>query len=74
MEGLSPMGKVLVVVGLIIVCIGLVIMFGNKIPLLGRLPGDIHIQKKDFSFYFPITTSIIISIILTFIFTLFSRK
>ena len=74
MEGLGPMGKVLVVVGLIIVCIGLVIMFGNKIPLLGRLPGDIHIQKKDFSFYFPITTSIIISIILTFIFTLFSRK
>ncbi len=74
MEGLSPMGKVLVVVGLIIVCIGLVIMFGNKIPLLGRLPGDIHIQKKDFSFYFPITTSIIISIILTIVFTLFSRK
>ncbi len=68
------MGKVLVVVGLIIVCIGLVIMFGNKIPLLGRLPGDIHIQKKDFSFYFPITTSIIISIILTIVFTLFSRK
>ncbi len=74
MEGLSPMGKVLVVVGLIIVCIGLLIMFGNKIPLLGRLPGDIHIQKKDFSFYFPITTSIIISIILTIVFTLFSRK
>ena len=74
MEGLGPMGKVLVVVGLIIVCIGLVIMFGNKIPLLGKLPGDIHIQKKDFSFYFPITTSIIISIILTFIFTLFSRR
>ncbi len=74
MEGLGPTGKVLVVVGLIIVCIGLVIMFGNKIPLLGRLPGDIHIQKKDFSFYFPITTSIIISIILTFIFTLFSRR
>jgi len=74
MQGLGQVGKALLIVGLIIACIGLIIMFGSKIPFLGRLPGDIYIQKRNFSFYFPITTSILISIILTIIFTLISRK
>ncbi len=74
MQGLGQVGKALLIVGLIIACIGLIIMFGSKIPFLGRLPGDIYIQKRNFSFYFPITTSILISIVLTIIFTLISRK
>jgi hypothetical protein len=46
----------------------------GKIPWLGRLPGDILIQRKNFSFYFPLATGILISIILTFLFWLFGRR
>lgn len=74
MEGFGPMGKTLLVLGLIIVGVGLILMFGSKIPYLGKLPGDIHIQRKNFSFYFPVTTSILVSIIVTIILTLFSRR
>ena len=64
------MGKTLVLVGLGIAALGLVIMLG--VPL-GRLPGDIYVKRPGFSFYFPITTSIVLSIILTLIFALFRR-
>jgi len=71
---LGVFGKILVVFGIIMIVVGGLFMFGSKIPFIGRLPGDITIQKKNFSFYFPITTSIIISIILSFIMWLFSRR
>ena len=64
------MGKTLVFVGLGIAALGLVIMLG--VPI-GRLPGDIYVKRGSFSFYFPLTTSIILSIILTLIFALFRR-
>ena len=64
------MGKTLVFVGLGIAALGLVIMLG--VPV-GRLPGDIYVKRPGFSFYFPLTTSIILSIILTLIFALFRR-
>ena len=64
------MGKTLVFVGLGIAALGLVIMLG--VPI-GRLPGDIYVKRPGFSFYFPLTTSIILSIILTLIFALFRR-
>ena len=53
--------------------IGILFLFADKIPYLGRLPGDIYIKTDRLSFYFPITTSIIISIILTIIFSLFKK-
>jgi hypothetical protein len=46
----------------------------GKIPLIGRLPGDIYIRKGDFTFYFPLATSILISILLTLLFSLFGRR
>jgi len=64
------MGKTLVFVGLGIAALGLAIMLG--VPV-GRLPGDIYVRRPGFSFYFPLTTSIILSIILTLIFALFRR-
>ncbi len=67
-------GKTLLILGLIIAAVGAVIMIGPKIPWLGRLPGDIHLRGKNWSFSFPIVTSIVISIILTVILNLFSRK
>ena len=64
------MGKTLVLVGLAIAGFGLLLMMG--VPL-GRLPGDIAVKRENFSFYFPIATSIILSIILTLLFSLFRR-
>lgn len=66
-------GKMLIITGVLFVAAGLVLIFADKIPYLGRLPGDIYIKKENFSFYFPLTTSIIISIILTIIFSLFRK-
>ncbi|HKW46749.1 MAG TPA: DUF2905 domain-containing protein [Gemmatimonadaceae bacterium] len=64
------MGKTLVVLGLAIAALGLVMMFG--VPLF-RLPGDIVVKRGNFSFYFPLATSIILSILLTLLFALFRR-
>ena len=64
------MGKSLVLLGLIIAAVGLVMMLG--VPL-GRLPGDISVKRDGFSFYFPLTTCIIVSLALTAVFALFRR-
>lgn len=58
-------GKSLVLFGVIMVAVGLVLMFSDKIPFLGKLPGDIHIKKENFEFFFPITTSILLSLLLS---------
>ena len=67
------MGRMLVVLGIVITLLGLLLMFWGKIPILGKLPGDIVIKKGNFVFYFPLATSILISVILTLIFYLISR-
>ena len=72
-----PFGKILVVFGFVIIGIGVLLMFSDKIPFIGKLPGDMNIKKDNFQFYFPITTSIIISILLSLIMWLisyFSKK
>jgi hypothetical protein len=74
MDGWMPgMGKMLVIVGLLLVIVGLGFMFADRIPYVGRLPGDIYLKREKFSFYFPLTTSIIISIILTILFSIFRK-
>jgi len=70
MEG---MGKSLVIIGLIFIAIGIAIAFGPRIPFIGKLPGDIYIKKDSFTFYFPLVTSILISVIITFIMYLFRK-
>ena len=69
----AGMGKILVIVGLVIAAFGVVMMLGDKIPWLGRLPGDINIKRDNFSFHFPIVTCIIISILLTLVFSFFRK-
>ncbi len=61
------LGKSLVVFGIILALVGLALMFSDKIPFLGKLPGDIHIKKDNFEFWFPITTSIVLSVLLSVI-------
>jgi uncharacterized membrane protein YkgB len=71
--GLGALGKMLILLGVLIIVIGFLLLIGEKIPWIGKLPGDIIIRKEKFSFYFPITTCIIISIILTLFFWIFRK-
>ena len=68
------LGKSLILLGAIIVVIGLVIIAAPKIPYLGKLPGDFHFRKGNFEFYFPLATSIVVSVILSGILWLLSRS
>ena len=58
---------------ILLVALGLLFSVGSKIPWLGRLPGDIYIQRGNFTFYFPLATSIVISLIITLVLYLFRR-
>lgn len=70
----NALGKWLIIAGCLIVFAGLVLFFaGNKLGWLGHLPGDIRIEREHFRFYFPITTMILVSIILSLIFTFASK-
>ena len=73
---MQHIAKFLIVFGIIIAALGaLLLLFRNSdIPFLGKLPGDIFIQRKNFTFYFPIATSILLSVILSLFFYFISRK
>jgi len=66
-------GKLLIGVGLFIVILGVILLLSPKIPFLGKLPGDIVVQRENFTFYFPLATSFLLSIILTLLLNLFWR-
>ena len=71
---MNDIGKTLVVLGLLIALAGLVLVFVGRVPWIGRLPGDIHVQRGNWSFYFPLGTSILLSLLLTLLFWLFGRR
>ncbi len=73
-DGIHYIGKFLIIFGIVIVAVGALLLISGKIPWIGRLPGDIMIQKKNFTFYFPLATSILISVVLTFLFWIISRR
>ena len=66
-------GKIIVLIGLVLLVIGLLVQYSDKIPFLGRLPGDIRIENEYVKIYIPITTSILISLLLTIILYLINR-
>jgi len=72
--GVHDIGKTLVIIGLLIAVAGVVLMLVGRVPWLGRLPGDIYVQRGSWSFYFPIATSIVLSVLLTLLFWLFGRR
>ena len=74
MEGFDSLAKLLILFGIILAVVGGLMLFIGKIPYIGKLPGDIYIQRKSFSFYFPLTTSILLSIILTMLFSFLGRR
>lgn len=71
MEGLA---RFLILLGVVAVVAGVVLLFLPRIPWLGRLPGDIVVQRERITFYFPIVTSIVVSIVLTVLLNLFFRR
>jgi hypothetical protein len=73
-DGIQHIGKFLILLGLLISAIGGLLLLSGKIPWVGRLPGDILIQKKNFTFYFPLATSILLSLILTLLFWLLGKR
>ena len=69
-----PLGRTLIVMGIVLVVVGLIVTFAGRLPFrLGHLPGDIRIEGKNSVFYFPITTCILLSAILTLVMWLFRR-
>ena len=75
MSGFENMGRMLVVMGLLVVIMGLLLIFVPKlrVPFLGKLPGDIRIEREGFSFYFPIVTCIVLSVLLTIVLNVIGR-
>jgi hypothetical protein len=69
-----PVGRMLIVVGLVLVAAGVLLTFAGRLPFrLGRLPGDIFVQGKNSTFYFPIVTCLILSVIFSLVMWLFRR-
>jgi len=70
---MSELGKVLIVIGCLLAVLGVALVFSDKIPWLGKLPGDISIKRENFSFYFPLATCILISLFLSLLFSFFRK-
>ena len=71
---MNDAGKLLIVFGLLIAGVGVVVVVLGRVPWIGRLPGDIRVQRDTWSFYFPLTTSILVSLALTLVFWLIGRR
>lgn len=72
-ENFQHLGKVLIIAGALLLGAGLLLTFWGKLPFIGKLPGDIVIKKENFTFYFPIVTCIVISLLLTLIMSVFKK-
>ncbi|MGH7354078.1 MAG: DUF2905 domain-containing protein [Candidatus Rokuibacteriota bacterium] len=71
---MSDLGRVLIVLGLVLAATGIVLTLAGRVPGLGRLPGDIEIQRGSWTFYFPLATSILLSVILTLVLWVLGRR
>lgn len=70
---MTGLGKSLIILGLLIAAIGGLLTLSGKLPWLGRFPGDIYIKRDNFTFYFPLATSILLSLILSLLLWFFRR-
>lgn len=71
---LHALGKALIGFGLLIVVLGGLLMLGGRLPWIGRLPGDVYVQRENWSFYFPLTTGLLVSAVLSLLVWLISRR
>lgn len=72
--GMDSLARMLIVFGVVMALLGGLLLVVGKIPFLGRLPGDSIVRREHWSFYFPLTTSILVSILVTLLFSLFNRR
>jgi len=70
---MAEIAKMIIILGIALVVIGVVLLLAQRLPFLGRLPGDIMIKKENFTFYFPVATSIIVSIIISLVLYLIGK-
>lgn len=73
MNDLPQLGRTLVAVGLVLLLVGVALMLGPRVPWLGRLPGDILIERPGFRFYFPLATCLLLSLLITAVLWLLRR-
>ena len=71
---MSEVGKLLIVFGVLIAVVGVVLVLAGRLPWIGRLPGDVYVQRGNWTFYFPLATSILVSVVLTLVFWLVGRR
>ncbi|MBC7185710.1 MAG: DUF2905 domain-containing protein [Calditrichaeota bacterium] len=71
---LNPIARMLILFGLFLAGVGVLLLLVRQVPFLGKLPGDILVQRKNFTFYFPIATCVVLSLVLSLILYLFSRR
>jgi hypothetical protein len=72
---MGGLGRPLIVLGLVLVIVGIVLTFGDRLPIrLGRLPGDVVYRGRNTTFYFPIVTCVLLSVLLTLLMWLFGRS
>jgi hypothetical protein len=70
---MTGFGKTLIYIGILLVVVGVIFFFGGKLPWLGRLPGDLMIERGGYTYYFPLTTCILISVIISLVLYFFRR-
>lgn len=73
-DSMHSIGKMLILIGIVVVAMGGLLMLMGKLSWFGKLPGDIVLQRKNFTFYFPLATSILLSVILSFLFWIFGKR
>jgi hypothetical protein len=71
---MSELGRMLIVLGVIIAVVGVLLVVFGRVPGVGRLPGDLQVQRGNWTFYFPLGTSIVLSVILTLVLWLIGRR
>jgi hypothetical protein len=74
LSAMNDIGKALIVIGIALIVVGAFFLLGGKVPWFGRLPGDIRVEREHFRFYFPVTTCLIISVVLTLLFWLLRKR
>ncbi len=74
MDGIEPLGRALIVIGLVIAVVGAVMVFGSRIPVLGHLPGDIVIHRDNLTIFIPLGTMLVASVVASVIISLLGRR
>lgn len=71
---MNELGRLLIVVGILVAVIGVILTLAGRLPWLGRLPGDVYVQRGNWTFFFPLATSLLVSVVLSLVLWLIGRR